>query len=368
MGTILGARRTQGSLSEGPAPWKPRVFNLTSLLNRRPGPPKRRTVSFAISILAGILLIGTVPANAKIPMILSTDVGNEIDDQWAVVYTLANPALDVLGIISAHAPTLPDPSAHYTYRVLVDVVENHMRMAVHPPLFEGSSLPLENDTSPRANAGVDFIVDASKNFSKDNRLSVLTIGAATDVASAILEDPTIVDRIRVVAMGFRDWPDGGEEFNVANDVKAWQVILRSRVPVVIGSGKVCEATLALTPAQARDLIAARGPIGAWLWSEYQEWYYRVVKPLRKNDLSKPWVIWDTITLAYVEGMTQQKQVPRPALKDNMVFDHVRTDDTITWITGLDSKRMWADFAEKLDAYQRTHAVGPAGGAVDMSTH
>jgi purine nucleosidase len=356
MGTILGARHTQGSLSEGFAPWKPRVFNLTSLLNGRPRPLKRRRISFAVSILAGILLIGAIPANAKIPVILSTDVGNEIDDQWAVVYMLSNPGLDVLGIISAHAPTVPDPSAHYTYRVLVDVVENHMRMAVHPPLFEGSSLPLESVTSPRANAGVDFIVEASKSFSKDNRLLVLTIGAATDVASAILEDPTIVDRIRVVAMGFRDWPDGSDEFNVANDVKAWQVILGSRVPVVIGSGQVCQATLALTPAQAKDLVAAHGPIGAWLWEDFQAWYFRFVKPLRKNDFSKPWIIWDTITLAYVEGMTQQKQVPRPALKDNMVFDHVPTDDTITWITGLDSKRMWADFVEKLDAYQRTHAV------------
>jgi hypothetical protein len=41
----------------------------------------------------------------------------------------------------------------------------------------------------------------------------------------------------------------------------------------------------------------------------------------------------------------------------MKFDHVQTADTITWITGLDSKRMWADFVQKLDAYQRTHAVG-----------
>lgn len=328
----------------------------------------RRGPQLAVAIFAGMLLACAVPANAKTPVILSTDVGNEIDDQWAVVYLLANPALDVLGIISAHAPTVPAPAAHYTYRVLVDVVENHMRMSVHPPLFEGSSLPLENDTSPRKNAGVDFIIESSKSFSPDHRLWVLTIGAATDVASAILQDPTIVDRIRVVAMGFRDWPDGGEEFNVANDVKAWQVILRSRVPVVIGCGKACEATLALTPAQAKELVAARGPIGAWLWEEYEAWYYRFVKPLRKDDLSKPWIIWDTITLAYIEGITEQKQVPRPVLKDNMIFDHVETRDTITWITGLDSKRMWADFAEKLDAYQRTHAVTPVSGTRDMSFH
>jgi inosine-uridine nucleoside N-ribohydrolase len=304
-------------------------------------------------------LLAAIPAAAKTPVILSTDVGNEIDDQWAIVYMMTNPDLDVLGIVSAHSPTVPEPSAHYSYRVLVDVVENHLRLAVHPPLFEGSNLPLENAATPRANAGVDFIVESSKAFSKENRLAVLTIGAATDAASAILQDPTLVDRIRIVAMGFNNWPEGGNEYNVANDVKAWQVILRSRVPVAIGSGEVCKATLALTPAQAKDLIAEHGPIGAWLWDEYQDWYYRQVKPFRKHDFSKPWIIWDTITLAYLEGMTEQKQMPRPVLKDNMVFDHPATGNTITWITGLDSKRMWADFTRKLDFYQRTHAVGPA---------
>ena len=80
------------------------------------------------------------------------------------------------------------------------------------------------------NAGVDFIVQSSKNFSKDNRLTVFTIGAATDVASAVLEDPSIVDRIQVVAMGFSSWPKGGDEFNVANDPRAWQVVLHVRCP------------------------------------------------------------------------------------------------------------------------------------------
>ena len=327
---------------------------------------QKRSLHFESLRLFGVLLLfslGAAPAKARIPVILSTDVGNEIDDQWAVVYMLTNPEFDVLGIVSAHAPTVPDPSAHYTYRVLVDVVENRMKMAVHAPLFEGSSLPLEKETAPRNNHGVDFIVRSSKSFSKDNRLTLIAIGAATDVASAIIQDASIVDRVRVVAMGFRKWPEGGNEYNVANDVKGWQVILRSRVPVVIGCGDVCKANLALTPAQAKDLVASHGPIGGWLWDEFQMWYFRFVKPIRKDDLSKPWVIWDTITLAYLLRMTSQEAVPRPALQDNMAFEHVPTGESITWITRLDSKRMWADFLEKLDAYQRTHSLAPYSAAV-----
>jgi len=104
------------------------------------------------------------------------------------------------------------------------------------------------------------------------------------------------------------------------------------------------------------MIATRGPIGGWLWEEYQAWYYRYVKPLRVNDFSKPWIIWDNITLAYVLGLTEQHTLPRPRMRDDMTFEQVQTDRTITWITDVDEKRLWSDFLRLLDDYQRTHAV------------
>lgn len=293
---------------------------------------------------------------SRTPVILSTDVGNEIDDQWAITYLLLSPEFDVQGIISAHGPTLPDPSAHATYQVLIDVVERRLGMLSHPPLFEGSSLPLSDRQTPRRNAGVEFIIETSKRFSKSNRLTVLTIGAATDVASALLEDSSLADRINVVAMGFKSLAEGGNEFNIQNDPRAWQVILDSNVPVTIGAADVCQRDLAMSFDHARDMISRRGPIGAWLWDDYQVWYFRNVKPWRKNDFSKPWIIWDTVVLAYKQGMTTQKEIPRPHLADNLAFEKTNTTQTITWVTAVDSKRMWDDFTQKLDLYQRTHAV------------
>jgi hypothetical protein len=43
------------------------------------------------------------------------------------------------------------------------------------------------------------------------------------------------------------------------------------------------------------MLEHRGGIGAWLWEEWQAWYFRVVKPMRVNDFSKSWVIWDNIS-------------------------------------------------------------------------
>jgi purine nucleosidase len=315
-----------------------------------------RSFSFAVLFVVSTAVIcGAQTADARIPVVLSTDVGNEIDDQWAITYLLLQPRLEVLGVMSAHAPTISAPAGQTSYRILVDVVENRLGMSAHPPLVEGGSLPLQNSKTPRTSPAVRFLIETSRRFTRDNRLTVLMIGAATDVASAILTDPTIVDRVRVVQMGFPD-EKGGEEFNIANDVHAVQAILDSKVPLVIGPGNVCRASLSLSLDQARAMLATRGAIGAWLWEEYQAWYYRAVKPLRVDDFSKPWVIWDDITLAYVLGMTKQHTLPRPSMRDDMTFAQVNTDRTVTWITDVDEDRMWADFLSLVDAYQRTHAV------------
>jgi len=319
------------------------------------------TRSLCLSLGCLVILFGSVvtsfgaEANPRVPVVLSTDVGNEIDDQWAIVYLLLQPKFEVLGVMSAHAPTITAPAGKTSHRILIDVVENRMGMRRHPPLIEGGSWPLVNSVTARRSPAVDFLSKTSAGFSKEKRLTVLIIGAATDVASAILIDPSIVDRIRIVQMGFTN-EQGGEEFNIANDVHAVQAILNSNVPLVIGPGDVCRASLSLTFEQARKLLDQHGAIGSWLWEEWQAWYFRVVKPMRVNDFSKSWVIWDNIALAYVLGMTTQHNSARPRLRDDMKFENVQTDREVTWITDVDEDRLWADFLKLVDEYQRKHPV------------
>ena len=316
-----------------------------------------RLICILIVLIVSITAHGASPPE-RIPVILSTDIGNEIDDQWAVAYLLLQPRFEVLGVMSAHAPTITAPAGHTSYRILLDVVENRLGMREHPPLVEGGSYPLDNQTTPRNSPAAMFLIQKSKRFSATHRLTVLTIGAATDVASAILIDPSIVERIQIVQMGFTN-EQGGQEFNIANDVHAVQAILNSSVPLVIGPGDVCRQSLSLTFDQAKSLLAHHGPIGDWLWEEYQAWYFRVVKPMRVNDFSKPWVIWDDITLASVLNMTTQHTSPRPRMRDDMTFERIETNKVVTWITDVDEEKMWKDFFTLVDNYQRRHKIRTA---------
>ena len=55
-------------------------------------------------------------------------------------------------------------------------------------------------------------------------------------------------------------------------------------------------------------------------------------------------------------MTEQHTLPRPGMRDDMSFMPGTPDRTVTWITDVDEKRMWADFLGLVDAYQRAHPV------------
>src|ERR1700681_2554223 len=108
-----------------------------------------------LSVVSTAVMYGAQNADARIPVVLSTDVGNEIDDQWAVTYLLLQPRFEVLGVMSAHAPTISAPAGQTSYRILVDVVENRLGMSTPPPLIEGGSLPMENAKTPRSSPAVN---------------------------------------------------------------------------------------------------------------------------------------------------------------------------------------------------------------------
>ena len=266
-----------------------------------------RARSLRTALMLFFLAVGiAVKASGSTPVILSTDIGNEIDDQWAVAYMLTNADFDVLGIVSAHAPSLPDPSAHTSYLILKDEVEVRLCMSAHPPLFEGASVALDNASTPLMNDGVRFIIDSSKSFSSDHRLTVLAIGAATDVASAIIEDPGIVDRIRIVAIAFTNL-EQANEYNVANDVVAWQVLLNSHVPIVIGSGDVCRARPGADHYdEAKTMIGGPGTYRRVVMGPIPLLVLPSGETTQGPGFDEALMIWVIVTVAYLEGMTTQE--------------------------------------------------------------
>jgi len=256
-------------------------------------------------------------------------------------------------VITTHAEAIgmsSVSSARNASQVIVTVLSaQSLRRA--PPVIAGSSVPLRDAHTPLRNDGVSHLIRLSRPFTALHRLMVFVIGAGTDVASALLVDPTLADRIQVVAMGFDEWPRGGDGFNVKNDPIAWQVIFDSRVPVVIGSSALTKRDLQLTRKEGAALLRSHGPIGEYLNSLFDEWLTQRADLVAQFVAPETWVVWDEVVVAYALGLAHGDDVPRPRLQTDLSFYHPATNQRITWLTQIDTQAVWLDFVRKIDVAQ-----------------
>jgi inosine-uridine nucleoside N-ribohydrolase len=294
---------------------------------------------------------------ARRAVVLLTDCGTDMDDQWALAHLAVSPEIDLRGVVTTHAFFLPKPEAEFTAKAAREVLAQ-MPVRTPPPVIPGSSVALTDKTTPLPNAGVDFLLQQSRTFSPQNRLTVLVIGAATDVASALLTDPTLGDRIAIVSMAFNLWPDGGDEWNVKNDPMAWQVLLESRAPITVGDQAVCKRDLAMTPQKADALLGPYGAPGRYLAGLLSGWFKSHPDLVRQGY----WPVWDEVVTAHLLGLTKWETHPRPTMDGAMHFvlpssGTDRPERTIRWITSLDTARLWADLTQKLDRARQQRKRG-----------
>jgi len=165
------------------------------------------------------------------PILISTDAKNEADDQFAVVQALLSPTLEVRGILPAHFGRPVSRSAS------TDEVELLLRLldgaAGAVTVADGSDLALTDHHTPRPSAASALI--AHEVVTCERRTSIAVLGPLTDVASALLERPDILDHDPLVV-----WVGGppyegvvgySPEFNLINDVAAANVVMASGVEV-----------------------------------------------------------------------------------------------------------------------------------------
>lgn len=298
----------------------------------------------------GLLMALLVPsaAPARRPVVLTTDCGAEIDDQWALSHLALSPAIELKGVVTNHAPNLDAPASEVSARIVRRMLDR-LPLKTKPRVVAGASGPLADDRTPKPNEGVTFLLDQSRGHGPDDRLVVVCIGTATDVASALLTDPSWADRVEVVAMGFENGEQGGDPWNVKNDPKAWSVLLESKVPLVVGDAAVCKRDLGVSVEEARKLLRSKGAAGVYLAESVADWVDRR-RDLAAREAGRPeaWPIWDEITTAYLLGLAKAEERPRPHLRPDLTFDHANPRGRVRWITAVDSRRLWADLAGLLD--------------------
>ncbi len=304
-----------------------------------------RRLGLATLLLLGASACAAGPSRAPRTVVLVTDAGCEVDDQWALAHLLLLSEagrIDLAGIVTTHAPSLNPPAAQSSATAAREIVAL-VTPREPPPVIAGSSEPLAEPGKPRESRGADFIVALSRNFTPQRRLTVLSIGAATEIASALLLDPSAAQRMEVVAMGFDGWPRGGDPWNVKNDLLAFRTILAADVPLVIGDAEVTRRHLTVDEESARRLIGIGGATRERLHELLRGWLDREGDLCRKVTGRRAWPIWDLVVVAHLLGLTQDEARPRPRLRDDLTFDLEKPPGHVRWITAIDDRRLWRDF-------------------------
>lgn len=174
------------------------------------------------------------PRNERIRVLLDTDAKNEIDDQYAIALAIASPErFEIEGFVGANFDN--EHGGPDGIRKSVDEINLVLAKAGLSdkwPVLHGSH-PMRYQFEPSESEGVDFIIDRAMAGTPENPLWIVGLGAATNVASAYLKEPSIIDRI-VVFWHFRTrWPEKCWNFNVFGDVRAARIVFHSPLPFVL---------------------------------------------------------------------------------------------------------------------------------------
>lgn len=180
----------------------------------------------------------SLPTQGRLRLVLDTDTFNEIDDQYALAYCALAPERLALEAVYA-APFLNDRSRSPGHGMDLSLEEIHrLLQRLGKPsdgfAFGGSDRFIGASAKPVESPAARDLIARAATATASEPLYVATIGAPTNVASALLLDPSLVHRIVVVWLGGQPlhWPHV-REFNCEQDPAASRVLLDSGVPLLM---------------------------------------------------------------------------------------------------------------------------------------
>jgi purine nucleosidase len=176
-------------------------------------------------------------------IIIDTDIGDDIDDVLALAVATSSPEVNLLGVttVMANAPRRAALAQHVlrTCGNNTRVVAGCSKALLQPypqPLASQFSV-LEDDTWNDMRHAVDFLIQAARVDEEpkklEDQITLVPIGALTNVGIAIVREPDIVARLRVHLMGGRWNLLEGEgpqaEWNIFCDPEAAAIVFNSGI-------------------------------------------------------------------------------------------------------------------------------------------
>lgn len=318
---------------------------------------------------------------AKKKMILDLDTG--VDDALALAYAVADPEVDLIGIVASYGNNLLDVCAENSLKLLellgqTDVpvykglphsstTDSFEVMQVSKDIHGNNGIGDVELPAPKraveAESGVDFYIEAAHKYGKD--LIIIPTGPMTNLAAALEKDPEIAHLIgNVTFMGGALTVEGNvtdvAEANINQDAKAANTELQSDLPLTMVGLDVTLRTL-LTKKETqqwRDLGTKAGKAYADITDFYIDAYYNLDIDKNGCALHDPLAVGVSIDLTFVQTISLFMKVNYDEHNyGRTIGDNSRLNDpnpNVKVAVNVDKERYLKVFMERLNGILKEH--------------
>lgn len=238
-----------------------------------------------VSFFAGLLLLTTAITSSfaserKIPILLDTDIGTDIDDAFALALIMKSPELQLLGVttVSGDAQARARLAAK-----LLWVAGGEWRKV---PIYAGQATaaqPIAQTTWAQGFASPALHMSGAIEFMKAqvNRhareIVVISVGEETNVAALLQSDPGLAGKVKMIALmggsiarGYAPDSQPEPEWNIKSNPAAAEVVFSSGIPLLVAPLDVT-AMLKLQPENRQRIFSQHTPVADALAELYRLW-------------------------------------------------------------------------------------------------
>ncbi|HOV61291.1 MAG TPA: nucleoside hydrolase [Candidatus Hydrogenedentes bacterium] len=236
----------------------------------------------------------------RIPLLLDTDIGDDIDDTWALCQALGNPLLDVRLIVTASQNT--PLKARLVARMLerlgrTDIPIGIGKQTDDAPINQQAWLgdyALDHYPGTVLKDGVRALIDHIR--AMDPPVTLCAIGPLTNLGELLRRAPDIASRVRLVLMagsvrsGYGGKLEPDAEWNVFRDVEASRAVFTAPWDITTAPLDTC-GTIQLKGDAYRRVAESNTVRARVVMENYAAWSNRSHYP---PDTSS--ILYDTLAI------------------------------------------------------------------------
>lgn len=237
------------------------------------------------ALVAALLLwmcCATLPGQEKIPVILDTDIGGDIDDALALVYAIKHPRLEVLGVSTVMDGSYRAAIALKLLEVLGRDDVPVLRGARNRLLKGGQEMPgaekapqmkaLEGQAPPRRAPAPEFAPDwiVRQVMARPGKITLVPYGPLTNIALALMREPRLKEAVQEIVLMGGALDRTRPEYNLLMDPEATRVVFESGLPITM-VGLDVTMKCRLKPEQVEAMAAATTPLMTLLTGFLRLW-------------------------------------------------------------------------------------------------